>query len=181
MVDRRHLDLGPFQGPEAALYHHEPFVATGGIFQADSVIIGFDHPFAVILGGFSDSSTVNPDFTALCHFQISLEAKGSKQVDSPLGCGLGLSVTVKFLFEVTDDLGAVLLLAFGLLGVVAEDIAPSVLTVTYNDFLGMQVVLDNIVPATLSEHLVLDFRDGCHTGGKKILAACPGQFLAVVL
>jgi hypothetical protein len=61
MVDRRHLDPGPLQGPEATLDDHESFITAGGIFQADAVIVGFEHPSAVILGRFPDRPAVDPD------------------------------------------------------------------------------------------------------------------------
>ena len=46
MVHGRHLDLGALERAEAALYDHQPFVSAGGIFKADGVVVGLDHPFA---------------------------------------------------------------------------------------------------------------------------------------
>ena len=88
MVDGRHFNAGSFQGSETPLNDHESLVAAGGIFQADGIVIGFNHPSAVIPGRFPDRSTVDADYAALCHFQVSLEAKGGKQINGPSSCGL---------------------------------------------------------------------------------------------
>ncbi len=71
-----HFYLSPFERTKAALYDHQPFISESGIFQTDGVIIGFKHPFAVILGGFPDSSAINTDKTAFGYFQISFIPPG---------------------------------------------------------------------------------------------------------
>jgi len=50
MVHGRHLDLGALERAKAALDDFQPLVSAGGIFKADGVVIGLDHPFAIILG-----------------------------------------------------------------------------------------------------------------------------------
>ena len=74
MVDRRHLDSSSFQGSEATLNDHEPFVSTGSIFQADGVIVGFNDPSAVIPCRFPDRTAVDPDNTAFCDFQKGVKS-----------------------------------------------------------------------------------------------------------
>jgi len=44
MIHRRQLDLCALERTEASFYDHQAFVAAGGIFQADGVVIGFDNP-----------------------------------------------------------------------------------------------------------------------------------------
>ena len=95
------------------------FVAAGGIFQAEGIVIGFNHPSAVILDRLPDCPAVDGYKTPLCHFQVSLEAKGGQQIDGPAGCGLRLRVTGKLLFKESDDLSPAPLLPLGLLGVIA--------------------------------------------------------------
>ena len=65
MVNGRHLDSGPFQGPKATLNDHEPFIAMGGILEGNGIVIGLDHPLAVVGGGFPDRPAVDSDTTAL--------------------------------------------------------------------------------------------------------------------
>ena len=52
VVHRRHLDLGPLERAEASFDDHQALVTAGGIFQADGVVVGLDHPFTVIFGRF---------------------------------------------------------------------------------------------------------------------------------
>ena len=53
-------------------------------------------------------------------------------------------------FEKSDDLGAVPPLPLGLLGIIAEDIAPSAFAITDDGVFGMKVVPDDIVSALFS-------------------------------
>jgi hypothetical protein len=181
MVEGRHLDLGPLQGPEAALDHHEAFVPLCSIFEAQGVVIGLQDPLAVILGRLPDRSAVHPDLVAFGHPEIALEAEGGQQINGPLGGGIGPGVPVEFFFEGTYDLSSAFLLPFRFLGVVAEDIAPSPFAVSHHDLLGVEVVLNDIVSAPLSQDLMLDLGDGSHAGGEQVLSAGPGQFFPVVL
>ena len=71
MVHGGHLDLSAFEATKAALDDHKAFVAAGGIFQADGVIVGFKHPFAVILGRFTDGGPVDADLVGLGDAQIT--------------------------------------------------------------------------------------------------------------
>ena len=59
MVHGRHLDLGALERAEAALDDHQPLVSAGGIFKADGVVVGLDHPFAIILGCLPNGSTID--------------------------------------------------------------------------------------------------------------------------
>jgi hypothetical protein len=93
-----------------------------------------------ILGRFPDGSSVDTDKSSLGHFQVSLEVKGGKQINGPTSCGPGLGLTGELFFEDSSNLGPAPLLLLGLLAVIAEDIASSTLTITDDDFFGMQVV-----------------------------------------
>ena len=87
MVHRCHLDLRSLERAEAAFDDHQAFVAAGGVFQADRVVVGLDDPFAVIFGGIRHRSPVEMQETTFGGSQIAFETTGSEQVDGPLGSG----------------------------------------------------------------------------------------------
>jgi len=72
VVHGRHFDLGPLERAEAALYDHQPLVAEGGIFQTNGVVIGFKHPFPIVLGCIADSTAVDTDQAGLGDAQIAI-------------------------------------------------------------------------------------------------------------
>lgn len=51
----------------------KPFIAAGGIFEAESVVIGLDHPFTVIFGCLDNRRSVDPDQTGFGCQQIAHE------------------------------------------------------------------------------------------------------------
>ena len=74
MLHRRHLDLRTFEGSEAALDDHQSLVAASGIFQTDGVVIGLQHPLAVVFGRLPDGCSVNANLSGLCDAQVAFEA-----------------------------------------------------------------------------------------------------------
>jgi len=72
----------------------------------------------------------------------------SRQVNLWPG-GLWLGVTGNPFFEQSDDLGAALPMPLGLLGIIAEDIAPSAFAITDDGVFGMKVVPDDIVSISI--------------------------------
>jgi glycosyltransferase involved in cell wall biosynthesis len=103
VVHRRHLDLGALERAEAAFDDHQALVAAGGIFQADSIVVGLDDPFTVVFGGIHHRSPVDTQLTAFGGSQLAFEAAGSKQVDGPLGIGRMVFVAGQFALKVFDD------------------------------------------------------------------------------
>lgn len=53
-----HLDLGSLQGLEAPFDDEQPLVACGSVFDGDRVIVGDEHPFAVVLYGLLDGLAI---------------------------------------------------------------------------------------------------------------------------
>ena len=76
MIHRHHLYLRTLQQPEATFDDQKAFVAEGGVFEADRVVIGFKHPLAVVTRRFLDRRTINPKFTRLGGGQVTLEPFG---------------------------------------------------------------------------------------------------------
>ena len=62
------------------------------------------------MGRFTNRPAVDPDLTALCHTQVSLEPKGCQQINGPLRGGFRLSVTGKFFLIVPAALAEHLVL-----------------------------------------------------------------------
>lgn len=54
VIHGAHFDLGSFQGAKASFNDHQSLITTGGILKTDSIVIGFQYPFAVIFLSFSD-------------------------------------------------------------------------------------------------------------------------------
>lgn len=52
-----------------------------------------------------------------------------------------------------------LALSLSLLRVITENIAPPPLAIAHDDLLGVQMVVDDRIPAPVREHLLLDLRD----------------------
>ena len=74
VVHRGHSDLGALERTEAALDDHQPLIAAGGVFQTDGVVVGFDHPLAIVLFRLSDGSTIDADLPGFENTQVALEA-----------------------------------------------------------------------------------------------------------
>ena len=81
MVDRRHLDSSSFQGSKATLNDHESPVSTGRIFQANSIVIGLNDPFAIIFCGFSDFASIDTKAVGFGDRQILFEAPGCQKIN----------------------------------------------------------------------------------------------------
>ena len=96
VIHRCHLDLRSLERTEAAFDDHQALVAAGGVFQADSVVVGLDDPFAVIFGGICHRSPVDMQLTAFGGSQIAFEAAGREQVDGPLGIDRMIFVAGQF-------------------------------------------------------------------------------------
>ncbi len=71
------------------------------------------------------------------------------------------------------------LLPGSLFGVVAEDVALAPFTITDDDLLGLEIVLENSIATTLAEHITLDLRNAGHAAGQQILATGLGQLCPV--
>ena len=177
VVHRCHLDLGPLERAEAAFHDHQSLRSRrGGVFQADSVVVGLDDPFAVDIGGIRHRSPVDTKLTAFRGSQIAFEAAGSEQVDGPLGIGRMIFVAGQLALEVFDDHLPVFDLPVGFPGIVTKDIPASSLTVADDNLLGAKVVLENGVRSPFAEHLPLDLGNGSHAAGQKIFTTRLGHF-----
>ena len=87
VVHRGHLNLSAFQRTKTAFNDHKPLVTTSGVLKTDCVVIGFKHPFAIILGGRADLAAVDANTILLGNRQITFEAFGGQQFNRPLGFG----------------------------------------------------------------------------------------------
>ena len=72
------------------------------------------------------------------------------------------------------------MLAFGLIGIVAKDIAFAPLAVADNDLFGLQIVFNDRVAAALAEHIPFDFSHAAHPAGQQVFAASLCQLSTVV-
>src|SRR5512139_3302258 len=90
-------------------------------------------------------------------------------------------MTSEFLLQRLDHLGTMLGLALGLLGIEADDIAPTALPIAHDHLFGEEVILDRAIAPRAAEHLGLDLGDGAHWHGEHILAYATGKLLAVRL
>ena len=61
MIHRRHLYLGALERSKAALDDHQAFVAHGGIFKTDGVVVGLNYPFTIVLGRLTNRTPVDTD------------------------------------------------------------------------------------------------------------------------
>jgi len=106
MVHRGHLNLGAFQRTKTAFDDHQPLITASGIFKADSVVIGFEHPFAIILDGLTYLAAVEQDARMLI-IDDKRKRKTAKNLKLPrLGIG-GVLIAAKsaeHLKEVTSVL-----------------------------------------------------------------------------
>ena len=87
VVHRGHFNLGAFQRTKTAFDDHQPLITASGVFKADSIVIGFKHPFTIILGSFADLATVDADIIFFGNRQITFEAFGGQQFNRPLSFG----------------------------------------------------------------------------------------------
>lgn len=73
-------------------------------------------------------------------------------------------VPFELLLKKDNDLVPVLFLTLGLFRIVAEDISPSAFTVTNDNLLCMEVILDDGVSTACGKDLAFDLSDTCHAG-----------------
>ena len=85
VVHRGHFDARPLEGSEAALDDHQAFVAASRVLQSNRVVVGLQHPLAVVSSGFSYLGFVDSDFFVFGYRKVSFEAFRRQQFDSPLG------------------------------------------------------------------------------------------------
>ena len=84
VVHRGHFNPGAFQRTKTAFDDHQPLITAGGVFKADSIVIGFKHPFANILGGLADLVSVDAYMIFFGNRQIPFKAFGGQQFNRPL-------------------------------------------------------------------------------------------------
>ena len=93
MIHRRQLDLGGLERAKTPFDNQETFIAGGGVFLGNGVIVGDQHPFAIIPGSLLHGLAVEPNTVrVLVDFQITLIAAGGQQIDGSAGRGFGLWV-----------------------------------------------------------------------------------------
>ena len=91
VIHRCQLDLGGLECAKTPFDNQETFIAGGGVFQGNGVIVGDQHPFAIIPGSLLHGLAVEPNTVrVLVDFQITLIAAGGQQIDGPAGRGFGL-------------------------------------------------------------------------------------------
>ena len=138
MIHRRQLDLGGLERAKTPFDNQETFIAGGGVFQGNGVIVGDQHPFTVIPGSLLHGLAVEPNTVrVLVDFQITLIAAGGQQIDGPAGRGFGLRVSLQFRLQFLDHLLAVLPLPFGFQGIVAEDVTSAPFAIADDHFFGL--------------------------------------------
>jgi hypothetical protein len=65
LVHGAHFDLRPLQRAKTSFYNHQSFVTTGSVLKADGIIVGFQHPFAVVFLSLADLDIINANLVVI--------------------------------------------------------------------------------------------------------------------
>src|SRR5882672_2404211 len=180
--DRPHaqatLELVP-----ALLHAQELLVAERQILDSEGVVVGGDHPLAVVARGLGDGSAVDAELATGRLSQVAAVATTGEQRADPLGVSaIGAGLHRRDLgLELCNKLAPVRLLARGLVGVVADHVASTPLSVADDDFLDSQVVAHLVVAPLTRQHVLGDLVASAHLGAEDVLAVAECELASVVL
>ena len=156
-------------------------VAKRHVFGAERVVIAVDHELAIEPGHGLDLGLIDPGHAGLAQAQIaSITATGAQRAD-PLAVTLARLVAeaLEFCAELVQNLGTVLLLTLGLVGIEADDIMTPAFPFT--DHHPPEIVDNLLEPARTARHLLFDLAARRDRHGDDVAPTALGQDLEIGL